>query len=266
MNSRTFVFSAVAVCLAIAVLSPPEKSSAEPILKPRKYSGPIPERYFSISIGAFGGATNEEMWDFLDRQIDDVFRDETETEDFGTALSLDACYAVKVHPQFAVRTRAGLSFLGADGKGVIDPNLPAPADTLLLRFDRGFDVLLFSIDATGLFFFQDASVKEFQTYIGGGFSLYIPYATYSEDRTDYDTGKSYSSYETSEWSFEPGVHAVLGFLYHFKPTMAFNMEGRVQMAQSKFEIVYPTTSGTQDLSFDVDYTGFILSVGVAKFF
>jgi hypothetical protein len=206
------------------------------------------------------------MWDFLDRQIDEPLKDETQTEDFEAALDLSACYAVKVHPQFAVRTRAGLSILGSNSTGVSDPNLPAPADTLLLQFDRGFDVLLFSIDASGLFFFQDASVKEFQTYIGGGFSLYIPYATYSEDLADWDTGKPYSSYETSEWSFEPGVHAVLGFLYHFKPTIALNMEGRVQMSQSKFEMEYETTSGRQELSFDVDYTGFVLGIGVAKFF
>jgi hypothetical protein len=254
------------VCIAIAVLSPPIESSAEPILKPKKYAGPIPKRYFSFSIGVLGGAENEDMWSFLDRQIDQPLKDLTQTEDFGAALDLSACFAVKVHPQFAVRTRAGLSILGSNSQGATDPNLPAPADTLLLGFDRNFDVLLFSIDASGLFFFQDASVKEFQTYFGGGFSLYMPYATYSEDLTDFDTGKPYSSYETSQWSFEPGVHAVLGFLYHFKPTMALNMEGRVQMAQSKFEMEYETTAGRRELSFDVDYTGFIIGLGVAKFF
>lgn len=266
MNTRTCVASALAVCIAIAVLSPPIESSAEPILKPKKYAGPIPKRYFSFSIGVLGGAENEDMWSFLDRQIDQPLKDLTQTEDFGAALDLSACFAVKVHPQFAVRTRAGLSILGSNSQGATDPNLPAPADTLLLGFDRNFDVLLFSIDASGLFFFQDASVKEFQTYFGGGFSLYMPYATYSEDLTDFDTGKPYSSYETSQWSFEPGVHAVLGFLYHFKPTIALNMEGRVQMAQSKFEMEYETTAGRRELSFDVDYTGFIIGLGVAKFF
>ena len=268
MNIRTCVAGAVAVCVAIAVLSPPTRSSADPILKPKKYTGPIPKKYFSFGIGAFGGAENADMWDFLDRQVYGPMKSLTESDDFGAALSLDVCYAVKVHPQFAVRTRAGLAILGADGKGVVDPNLPAPADTLLLAYDRSFDVLLFSIDATGLFFFQDASVKEFQTYIGGGFSLYLPYSKYTEDRADYDTGKPYNGYETSEWGFEPGVHAVLGMLYHFKPTLALNLEGRVQMAQSKFEMEYllPEPAGSQEISFDVDYSGFILSIGIAKFF
>lgn len=268
MNSKTFVFSAVALCLAVAVLSPPEKTSAEPILKPRKYSGPIPQKYLSLSIGVFGGAENAEMWDYLDRQVAQPLQDETETTDFDAAFSLDACYAVKVHPQFAVRTRAGFSILQSQSNGLFVPN--AEQDTAgvrpLLQFDRAFDVLLFSLDASGLFFFQDASVKEFQTYIGGGFSLFFPYATYTEDLAYDDSGKPYGSSETSKWSVEPGVHAVLGFLYHFKPTVAFNMEGRVQMSQSKFEIDYLTTSGWQPLSFDVNYTGFILSAGVAKFF
>jgi hypothetical protein len=161
-----------------------------------------------------------------------------------------------------------MSILGSESNGLFVPAVdPDTAGVRpLLDFDRAFDVLLFSIDASGFFFFQDASVKEFQTYLGGGFSLFFPYAKYTEDLAYSDTGEPYSATETSQWSVEPGVHAVLGFLYHFKPTMAFNMEGRAQMSQSKFELDYLTTTGWQTLSFDVDYTGFVLSVGVAKFF
>jgi hypothetical protein len=268
MNLRTCVLGMVAACVAIAILSPPELSSADPILKPRKYTGPIPKRYFSFSIGVLGGAENQDMWGFLERQIDEPLKDQIDSSDFGASLSLDACYAVKVHPQFAVRTRAGLSILGADMKGLFVPNVEPDTTGArpLLRFDRAFDVLLFSIDASGLFFFQDASVKEFQTYFGGGFSFFIPYAKYTEDLVNEETGEPYGNSETSKWSLEPGVHAVLGFIYHFKPTLAFNMEGRVQISQSKFELDYLTTEGLQNLSFDVDYTGFIISAGVAKFF
>ncbi len=268
MNSRMMIGCAVAACVAIAVLSPPESSNADPILKPRKYHGPIPKHYLSFSIGVLGGANNEEMWDFLDRQVDDPLRDLTMTDDFGASPSFDACFAVKVHPQFAVRTRAGLAILNSESTGQDVPDLnPAPPDTLpLLQFERHFDVLLFSIEATGMYYFQDASVKEFQTYIGAGFGLFIPYAKYTEDLTHVENGKPYGSQETSDWSFQPGVHAILGFLYHLKPDFALNMEGRVQMGQSKFELNYLTEVGTRELSFDVDYTGFIISAGVAKFF
>ena len=268
MKLQTIVLSVVAVCLGITILSPPHGSSAEPILKPRKYTGPIPKRFFTFDIGVFGGAENQDMWDFLDRQIDQPLRDETETDDFGASLSFGASYSAKIHPQFAVRTKAGLAILQSGSNGLFVPNVEPDTSGArpLLRFERQFDVLLFSVDGTAIFFFQDASVKEFQSYAGGGFSLYFPYAKYTEDTTDDDTGKPYGSTEQSDWSFEPGIHAILGFLYHINPSVAFNMEGRVQMSQSKFELNYLLPSGEQALSFDVNYTGFIISAGISKFF
>jgi hypothetical protein len=150
----------------------------------------------------------------------------------------------------------------------------ADTDTLLLHYKREFDVLLFSLDATGMFFFQDASVKEFQTYLGGGFSLYFPYSTYNEDLTvgdlvddePVDTGTPYGSKSESDWSVEPGVHGIIGFVYHFSPTLAFNMEGRGQIAQSRFELDLQTTDGIRPVTFTIDYTGFTITVGIAKFF
>jgi hypothetical protein len=260
----------VAVCLGIAVLSPPQRSSAEPILKPRKYSGPIPRRYFTFGVGLFGGAENslcnsDQYWrvawvtnNELERRI--------ELGDFGASLSLDASYAVKIHPQFAVRTRAGLGIFKSESSAFVLPR-GGTTEPPLLRFERQFDVLLFSMDATGLFFLQDASVKEFQTYAGGGFSLCFPYAKYTENLTDSATTKPFpGGKEKSDWGFQPGVHAVLGFLYHINSTIAFNVEGRVQIAQSKFTLDYLTVDGMRPLNFDVDYTGFIISAGIAKFF
>lgn len=266
MKLQTMVLTVAAVCLGITILTPPHRSSAEPILKPKKYAGPIPNRFFTFDIGVLGGAENEDMWNFLDRQIDQPLRDETETNDFGASLALGASYTVKVHPHFALRTKAGLAILGSDSKGLDVPSVEADSLRPLLRFERQFDVLLFSVDGTALYFFQDASVKEFQSYAGGGFSLYFPYAKYTEDTTDEDTGQPYGSSEQSDWSFQPGIHAILGFLYHINPTVAFNMEGRGQMTQSKFELNYMLPSGEQPLSFDVDYTGFVITAGISKFF
>ncbi|UCH85150.1 MAG: hypothetical protein JSW50_05525, partial [Candidatus Latescibacterota bacterium] len=117
---------------------------------------------------------------------------------------------------------------------------------------------------------QDASVKNFQSYLGAGFSLLFPYSEFTQELTEKSTGEGYPPGEgvtsQSEWSVDPAVHAVLGFLYHIKPTLAFNAEGRVQIAQSKFTLDYPTEDGIQPLSFDVDYTGFSFTLGVSKFF
>jgi hypothetical protein len=266
--TRSFVCSIVAVCLGLAILVPPRHSFAEPILKPRKYHGPIPKKFFTFGIGVFGGADNEEMWNYLDRQVDGPLRKETETNDFGAALQFDAAYTAKVHPQFALRAKAGLGILTSDSKGQFVPNVEpdSTGSRPLLNFERTFDVWLFSLEASGMYFFQDASVKEFQSYVGAGFSFFFPYQVFQETLADADTGAPYADRKQTQTELAPGVHAMLGFLYHIKPSVAFNMEGRVQMAQSKFTLNYLTEDGMQDLSFDVNYTGFVLSLGVSKFF
>jgi hypothetical protein len=266
--TRSFVCCIVVICLGIAILVPPRHSFAEPILKPRKYHGPIPKKYFTFGIGVFGGADNSEMWAYLDRQVDQPLQKETDTNDFGASLALDASYSAKVHPQFALRAKAGLAILKSDSKGLFIPNVEpdSTGSRPLLNSDREFDVWLFSLEATGMYFFQDASVKEFQSYVGAGFSFFFPYHIFRESLVDADTGVPYADREQTQFEMAPGVHAMFGFLYLVKPTVAFNMEGRIQMAQSKFTLNYLTEDGPRDLSFDVDYTGFVLSVGVSKFF
>jgi len=268
---RSTVCLALIVAIVAPILSPPTNAYADPILKPRKYHGPIPKKYVTFSIGFFGGADNADMWDFLERQIDEPLRDEIQTNDFGAAPVFTLAYTNKLHPQFAVRAQGGLTILKSDSKGLWVP--PVPPDSTaapLVQFQRDFDVFLFSLDATGFYYFQDASVKNFQSYIGAGFSLMFPYSEFKQDLVDTDTGQAYPpggvSSSQSEWSVDPGVHAVLGFLYHVNPTLAFNAEGRGQIAQSKFALDYPTEDGIQPLTFDIDYTGFSITFGISKFF
>lgn len=262
MNLRAVVCCAVATCIGIAILVPPQGSNADPILKPRKYHGPIPKRYFTLGIGVMGGATNEEMWDLLDRMVIGTVDAETNTEDFGSSLCIDGAYTVKVHPQFAVRARGGLTILQSESTGKWKP------ETQTLRsFEREFDVWLFTLDGTALYYFQDASVKMFQTYFGAGFGAYFPYAIYTEDMTDLTTGEPLPQTKTTEWDIQAGAHAILGFLYHTNPTTALGLEGRVQMAMSKFTLDYTDTVGNEMTgNFDVDYTGFCLMLTASKFF
>lgn len=249
------------ICLSI--LLPPTISNADPILKPRKYHGPIPQRYYGINIGFLGGPSNTQMWDYLERQIDQPLRRFLNTDDFGASFAVDVIYGAKVHPQFGVRLKGGVAFLTSGSDGLV---IPSDVDTLL-NFDRSFDILLSSLEATAMFYFQDASVDEFQSYIGGGFSFYFPYARYKEDLKGNPGGEAYSSSETTKFSAEPGVHAVLGALYHIRNDIAVQLEARGFLAQSKFEIDALTDSaGIQSLNFDVDYSGFVLVAGVSKFF
>jgi len=263
MNLRALLCGAIAACIGLAVATPPD-SCGEPILKPRKYAGPIPKRYFSLGIGLIGGAENEEMWDFLDRQVVSTLSGKTDTKDFGAGLALDGSYTVKVHPQFAFRGRAGLSILNSESTGEMKI---ADVDTSLVGFERNFDVLLFSFDLSGVYYFQDASVKNFQPYLGAGLGVYLPHSSFKEKLTNVTTGQPLPGSEQTEWDVQPGAHGMLGFLYHFNNTTAAGLEGRVQMAMSKFDLEYQEALGTRrNASFDVHYTGFILGAFAAKFF
>jgi hypothetical protein len=263
MNSRTVVCTVVAVCIGITVLSPPHGSSAEPILKPRKYHGPIPKKYFTLGIGFMGGADNAEMWDLLDRLVLSTVEGQTKTDDFGASFAVDGSYTAKVHPQFAFRAAAGLVILQSESSG----KWKRPTDETILDFKRNFDVWLISLDGSAIYYFQDASVQAFQTYAGAGLGVYFPHSGFTEKLTDTFTGEALPENKQTDWDFQPGAHAILGFLYHLNTTTALGMEGRVQMAMSKFTLDYFDTVGhARSASFDVDYTGFTLKVTASKFF
>jgi hypothetical protein len=171
--------------LAAILLAPFAQSHADPILKPKKYHGPIPKKSFGLSIGFLGGPNNEQMYDYLDRQIDEVLQSRTQTTDFEGAPQIDAYYTVKLHPNFAFRATGGVGFLTSDSKGLAVASEPdtAGGSLPLLAFEREFNVVLFSLQASGLYYFQDASVSEFQAYIGGGLSFFFPYAHYPQNTT-----------------------------------------------------------------------------------
>jgi hypothetical protein len=271
MNTRLLATFLVSLILSYLVIPPTPQIQGKPILKPRKYHGPIPQRSFTFSVGFIGGADNEDMWAHLDGLVPaNPFGRFLNTEDFGSGLQLDLTYTVKMHPQFAFRVKGGAGFLSSESRGK-DAAFASPSDTIstLVDFIREFDITLLSVEASGLYYFQDASVDEFQVYFGGGFSMYFPVASFDETVVDAATGASFPNIvaDQSGTDTTPGVHAILGFLYHIQNSTALHLEARTQLVQSKFVIRAPTaTAGVQDLSFDIDYTGFILNLGVSRFF
>ena len=251
----------IALALGALTLGTASLASAEAIMKPRKYYGPIPQSMVWLRGGFFGGASNEEMNTYLDGLIQPPF---TETsEDFGSAFAIEAGYAHKPHPQFAVRLNASVSFLSSTGNGneAIDTG-----DSLLtvVNYNREFKSDLIVVEASGIYFFSDAAVKEFQTYIGGGFSVGVPYESFSETRVDAGTGATYPTLESSEWGVSAGVHAVLGALYYLTNTFGITAEGRLQLMEGKYDQLQAPNEVDQleNVSFVVDYTGFYLTVGV----
>jgi hypothetical protein len=253
-----------ALALGVFTLASASLASAEPVIKPRKYFGPIPQSMIWLRAGMFGGASNEEMNTYLDNRIQPPFK--KSTEDFGSSLTVEAGYARKPHPQFAVRLNAAASFLSSTGHGNIVPQVPGIPDSIplpVVDYDREFKVELYVLEASGIYFFNDASVKEFQTYLGGGFSVGFPHESYTETQVDSETGEQFQTIEASEWDVSAGVHGVLGLLYYVTNTFGITAEARVQLMEGRFDGLQAKNEvgDFEDISFVVDYSGFYLTVG-----
>jgi len=252
----------IALAMGALTLFSATPVGAEPIIKPRKYHGPIPQSMVWLRAGMFGGASNEEMNAYLDGRVQSPFT--STSEDFGTSLAVEAGYAHKPHPQFAVRLNASLSFLSSPGSGIKDVIDAGPDTVVVVDYDRDFKSKLIVLEASGIYFFSDAAVQEFQTYVGGGFSFGIPYESFTETQTNFDTGEVFQTIETSEWGFSPGVHAMLGALYYVDNQFAITSEARVQRMKGRYEQLQAVneTGDLENINFDIDYNGFYLTVGV----
>lgn len=252
---------ATALASALVLLSV-TLAPAEPILKPHKYYGPIPQSSVALRIGMMGGAQNTDMVNFLDNRYN-VFN--PISNDFGNGLTVEASYVHKPHPQFGLRLDGGWTRLRSNGKGTFVPPASATDTTAVaLDYTRDFNVDLFVLEGSGIYFFSDASVNEFQAYAGGGFSVGLPHQTFKESRIDQDTGQAAEGIDESQWQVVAGVHAILGANYYLTNTLGISAEGRLQLMQSKFDrLQTPNETGQpEQISFNVDYTGFYISVGM----
>jgi opacity protein-like surface antigen len=257
---------AVSLLLFVVLLAPVALTAAEPIIKPKKYHGPIPRSSFALRVGFLGGPDNAEMIEALDKKLTGPEKDASFSEDFGNGLSIDGTYVYKLHPQFAFRANLGASFLRTDGEGAFVASaaeLPDSVDASLLNYQRNFDVDLFSVEASAIYYFADAAIQEFQTYVGGGFSAGIPHAKFLEVRVDDDTGETVQEIDRDRWSFEPAVHVLGGASYFVTNTWAINAEARGQIMQSKFPIdVFDQTAGRlEEVDVIVKYSGFLFTIG-----
>lgn len=263
--------------IAAFVLAACQAPQAEPIIKPMKYHGPIPKKSFSLRVGFLGGATNEEMWDKLDAMVLER-SGEAFTDDFSNSLIVEGTYTQKLHPKFALRANASLAFLRSESRGLYVPSVEEPPYQYYPErtFERHFDVDLFSLAGDAIYYFADASVQEFQPFIGGGFSVWVPRAVYTDGFRDYyypetvpelgDTTIVRPEVRKTDWSVEAGIQGVLGAHYYVRSDIAFTAETRYYIAQSRFSLTIPTEVGDRDAHFVVAYTGFIFSVGVLKAF
>jgi hypothetical protein len=239
-------------------------------------------------LGFLGGASNEEMLNFFDTRVPQPARNDIVKNDFGNSPLIDLTYTYKMHPQFAARANFYASLLESDWKGIREVSIEPP-DTVgsgwlspIMTDETTFDVTLFVLELSALYYFTDAAVQEFQPYFGGGFSVGFPYQKLESTQTIldpdvdpgdpdyepiYESGQLYKKVEKDQWSFAPGVHGILGALYYVNNKWAISVEGRIQLMQSKFPITILNEEGErEDVKFDVDYSGFILAAGISYAF
>lgn len=252
---------------AILFLHAP-RASAEPIIKPHKYEGPIPQNALSLRVGAFGGASNQEMIDYLDGRVRDPFQ--VTSEDFGTGLEIDAGFVHKPHPRFGVRLNASAAFITYTSTGDFVPQVPADSLLPQLEYNRELGVDLFTFELSGIYFFSDAAEVELQPYLGGGFSVGFPHQVLTESRRDVETGEEYTAEipgrtsDASEWDVSAGVHLVGGLFYYITNRWGVSAEARAQLMQSRFEGIEaydPDINEFDSVSFVIDYSGFYLTIG-----
>ena len=131
-------------------------AAAGPIIKPRKYHGPIPQGSITLRVGFLGGATNSEMYDYLETLVPQPVRNLTETSDFGNSPLVEAAYTYKLHPQFAVRGNFSMTFLRSTSQGVREASVDLP-DTVTvaptINYQNNFDVDLFTLELSALYYF-----------------------------------------------------------------------------------------------------------------
>jgi hypothetical protein len=242
-------------------------ASAEPIFQANPYSGPIPQNSISVRVGMFGGAENQEMIEFLDVGVQQPF--EAIYEDFGTALCVEVGFIHKPHPRFGWRANAAASFFSYTSEGDFVPQVDADSLLPQLNYDRELSVQLFVLEASGVYYFADASKEDLQTYVGAGFSLGFPHEEYTETFTDVDTGQPYTepipgrTTDASEWDFSAGVHALLGVLYYITDRWGVTAEGRIQFMEGNFDQLQAVNENGdyENVGFVIDYSGYYLTIG-----
>jgi hypothetical protein len=230
-------------------------SAQSSLYKQKKYFGAIPMNGVNVFVGFLDGPDHEYLTDYLSEYA--ILHGGTETwDDWSTSFYTRIGYQRQVSPNHFLVTNLNFSYLTADGSGdfftLTDPPVHVTSNRTLTTY-------LFSIDVGFLYYMIKPEVQKIAPYIGGGFSGVVPYekleSSFITDEGEEVAGSDDSATETS---FEPGVYAQFGINYYISNKWGVALDGRFQMAQSKFKIY----GG----NFDINYAGLCLALGLQYYF
>lgn len=248
------------IVIALLVIFVATEASAQSSLyKQKKYFGAIPLNGVNFFVGFLDGPDHKYLTEHLSNFADDHHGSEN-WDDWSTSFYTRFGYQRQVSPNHFVVTNFNFSYLSAEGSGYLytrtDPSVYVTTERTLTTY-------LFSLDVGFLYYMIKPEVQKIAPYIGGGFSAVVPHEKLDstwrrDDGTVYDNpGES-----VSETSFEPGVYGQFGINYYISNKWGATLDGRIQIAQSKFRIQREYMGG----NFDISYAGLCLALGLHYYF
>jgi opacity protein-like surface antigen len=242
--------------LLAAFLAASTTQAAPPIFKEKKYFGPIPYNSISISAGFLDGADFKNLTDHLNEWA--VARHGVDNfEDISLGTYGRVSYERQLTPNHFLKLSGAFNYITQSSVGNYVASLN---DTLNvpLNITRDFKVYLVSLEAGFNYYFVPPEPERFSPYAGAGFAGVIPITRLkTESRTEDGAPFSNPGEDVSHNSFQAGLHLEFGMSYFLSNRYAMALEGKYQMAQSKFDI--------HGGNFDLSYTGFILSLNLTYY-
>ena len=208
----------------------------------------MPPGNLSLSLGFLDGADFTALTDALNNWA--VARHGYDNfEDLPLAPTGRLSYEYQLTPNHYLKLSSTLSYLKQTSIGTYVASYPDTNYNLDIR--RTFKVYLFTLDAGFVYYFTPPTPEGFSPYAGAGFAAVVPLARlHTESSLD---GRPFANpgENVSQNSFEAGLHMEFGMNYYLSNRYAMGIEGKYQMAESKFDI--------HGGNFDLKYTGFILA-------
>jgi hypothetical protein len=248
-------YTSVVAIILLAVIAF-EASADPPRFKRKKYYGPIPYNTLSVTVGFIDGPSAEYFTDHLNEWAKQR-GGRAVSEDFTTSPFAKVSFERQLSPNHFFRSSLCFSYidLASAGDYVATVDLPDTSGVNVpLDVERTFKVYLFSVDLGFLYYFVSPEVRRFSPFVGGGFAAVIPMARLGTDSWNNVTGEPFDNpgETVSRNSFEAGIHTIFGMVYYLTNRYSAALEGRYQMAQSKFY--------HHDANFVIDYAGFTLGL------
>jgi hypothetical protein len=250
------------IALLLVILFAVDVLAAPPVFKEKKYYGPIPYNTFTIAMGFLDGPSAEYLLAHLNYWAEERAGGEV-WEDFSIQPYGRLGYERQVTPKHFIRTSLSVSRLQAKSAGeyIGQVTIPSPTpgmpDTTInvpLVVDRTFTTYLISLELGFAYYFFPPEVRHTSPYAGAGFSAVFPFEELKTETTWEGQPFDNPGENVSEKSLEAGLHLEFGIIYYLTNRWSAALEGRYQMAQSKFK--------HHDANFDIRYTGFSLTLNL----